>query len=161
MVGSVFSSADEGEGGYDVRGKKNYLPPAMLVLGYGVLWTTEDEETMERHARPLLETTAQPEVLPYDERVEEHIEGCNEDGAIVAMMSKSAGCKTNTISINTAWPPKTEEEEINQEIDSCTPTSTKRHLSAKQRRDLKKGKPVQDDSEESDVDEVSSSMSDE
>src|SRR5579859_1697857 len=41
------------EGTHEVRGKKNFLPPAMLVLGYGMLWSTEDEETQERHARKL------------------------------------------------------------------------------------------------------------
>lgn len=134
------------EGGYDIRGKKNFLPPAMLVLGYGVLWTTEDEETMERHARPLLEMSATE--VPYDEP-EEHIEN-NDDGD--SDNENEAEDKYNLDQLGSA-----SEEEVVQEHESAQ-TSTKRHLSAKQRRDLKKGKPVQDDSEESDVDEVSSSI---
>src|SRR5271170_3656737 len=69
---------EDGGGGFEVRGKKNYLPPAMLVLGYGVLWTTEDEETMERHARPLLSDTTPVEDAPAaedeDERQNEVVE---------------------------------------------------------------------------------------
>ena len=56
-----YSQVQRGDAGYEVRGKKNFLPPAMLVLGYGILWTTEDEETMERHARTLL---VEPETTP-------------------------------------------------------------------------------------------------
>ena len=136
------------EGGYDIRGKKNFLPPAMLVLGYGVLWTTEDEETMERHARPLLEVSATeiPQDEP-DEQVDVDDESDSDD------KSNEAKDKYNLDQYGSA----SEEEEIVQELETPQ-TSTKRHLSAKQRRDLKKGKPVQDDSEESDVEEVSSSI---
>jgi hypothetical protein len=135
------------EGGYDVRGKKNFLPPAMLVLGYGVLWTTEDEETMERHARPLLEIFATE--VPQD-NPEEEIE-VDDEGGIDDKPNESED-KYNLDQYGSA----SEEEEVVQEPESAQ-TSTKRHLTTKQRRDLKKGKPIEDDSEESDVDQGSSS----
>jgi hypothetical protein len=136
------------EGGYDVRGKKNFLPPAMLVLGYGVLWTTEDEETMERHARPLLEVSATetPQDNP-EEEIEVDDEGGSDD------KSNEAEDKYNLDQYGSV----SEQEEVIQEPES-TQTSTKRHLTSKQRRDFKNGKHVQDDSEESDVDQVSSSI---
>ena len=69
-----YSQVQRGDAGYEVRGKKNFLPPAMLVLGYGILWTTEDEETMERHARTLLVETETPPEPPYEIEAEEAIE---------------------------------------------------------------------------------------
>ena len=137
------------EGGYDVRGKKNFLPPAMLVLGYGVLWTTEDEETMERHARPLLEIFGTE--VPQDDP-EEEIEVDNDEGGSDDKPNEGED-KYNLDQYGSA----SEEEEVVQEPEYAQ-TSTKRHLTAKQRRDLKKGKPIEDDSEESDVDQVSSSI---
>jgi len=138
------------EGGYDVRGKKNFLPPAMLVLGYGILWTTEDEETMERHARPLLEISEIAADVEQDE-AEEQIDV--EDQGDSDEKSNEADDKYNLDEYGSA----SEEEEVAADLETPQ-TSTKRHLSAKQRRDLKKGKPVQGDSEESDVEEVSSSI---
>lgn len=41
-------------GVFDVSGRKNYLPPAQLVLGYGVLWMV-DEEGRKRHGRHRME----------------------------------------------------------------------------------------------------------
>lgn len=150
------------DGGYIVRGKKNYLPPVMLVLGYGVLWSTEDEETMERHARPLFTTTEEPlELLQEEERVEEQVDDMEEDG------SESGDDASNDVQDEQdkynlqqyGLASEDEEEEINQEIDSPPPTTAKRHLSAKQRRDLKKGKQAQQASEEdSDVDDITSNV---
>lgn len=39
---------------FNVKGKKNFLPPAQLVLGYGVLWMV-DEEGRKRHGRHRME----------------------------------------------------------------------------------------------------------
>ena len=79
-------------------------------------------------------------------------DGNRQRGAIVTSRMM---LKISIISINSGQHLK--KRKSVQEPESAQ-TSTKRHLSAKQRRDLKKGKPVQDDSEESDIDEVSSSI---
>ena len=144
--------------GYDVIGKKNYLPPAMLVLGYGILWTTEDEETMERHARPLLTTT--DDIPQEDEtgRIDNVEEDGSESGDANELGEDREEDKYNLKQYGSA--SEDEEEQIKpSEPDFSEQTTTKRYLSAKQRRDLKKGNPVQiEESEESDVDDVTSSV---
>jgi hypothetical protein len=174
-----FSQIQRKEGGYDVRGKKNYLPPAMLVLGYGILWTTEDEETMERHTRPLNveNSDANDDRLLGDAATADTVEDeIHEDAADpnAGESDESDGEGSNV--------DKVDEGDINKEKDkynldrygsasendisipetqSTAPqTTAKRHLSAKQRRDLKKGKPVQnsDDSDDSEIDDVTSSI---
>ncbi|KAK3066125.1 hypothetical protein LTR53_017648, partial [Teratosphaeriaceae sp. CCFEE 6253] len=39
-----------GVGGFVIRGKKNYLPPAQLLLGFGLLWRIS-EESKARHVK--------------------------------------------------------------------------------------------------------------
>ncbi|TKA46326.1 hypothetical protein B0A55_13261, partial [Friedmanniomyces simplex] len=50
----VSKTAPTGEylstGGFMVRGKKNYLPPAQLLLGFGLLWRIS-EESKARHVK--------------------------------------------------------------------------------------------------------------
>jgi hypothetical protein len=150
------------EGGYDVRGKKNYLPPAMLVLGYGILWTTEDEETMERHARPLLATSEEnTNILPSAEDEEEQGDNVQDAGSESDDASNDVKNedKYNLDQYGSASEDN-EGEEIKTEVSQSVQPTTKRYLSAKQRRNLKKGKPIQDDSdEESEIDEVTTSVS--
>src|SRR5579871_1502543 len=66
-----YSQVQRNEGGHVVKGK-NFLPPATLVLGYAVLWLTEDEDTMERHVRQL---TGQLAEAIAEEPVDEMGEG--------------------------------------------------------------------------------------
>ena len=137
----------------------------MLVLGYGILWTTEDEETMERHARPLL-----ADLNPVEQEIsvvvdEEPIANEPEEKTVEETPSADGGDK------DTDEQSESEEESIPQEEAkgeedkynlheygsasedefpvsvSSNPVSQstqpkKQFLSAKQRRDLKKGKPV-------------------
>lgn len=56
-------------GVFEVKGKKNYLPPAQLVLGYGVLWMV-DEEGRKRHGRHRMENV-QSEVAEGEQQGEE------------------------------------------------------------------------------------------
>ena len=128
------------EGGYDVRGKKNYLPPSMLVLGYGILWTTEDEETMERHARPLLEVEVTPGLGP--EEVQGQSDNADDDGCDSDVKSDAMKSK-DKYNLDQYGSPSDDENESQQPVNSQQ-ASTKHYISVKQRRDLKKGKPVQD-----------------
>lgn len=56
-------------GVFEVKGKKNYLPPAQLVLGYGVLWMV-DEEGRKRHGRHRMENV-QSEAAEGEQQGEE------------------------------------------------------------------------------------------
>lgn len=56
-------------GVFEVKGKKNYLPPAQLVLGYGVLWMV-DEEGRKRHGRHRMENV-QPDVAEGEQQGKE------------------------------------------------------------------------------------------
>lgn len=59
-------------GVFDVSGKKNYLPPAQLVLGYGVLWMV-DEDGRKRHGRHRMEEgeKAVPDAVEGKQQVED------------------------------------------------------------------------------------------
>jgi len=160
------------EGGHDVRGKKNYLPPAMLVLGYGVLWFTEDEDTMERHVRPLFVEAASEETLekavPEDDIqvaqvVEDADEAKDSDEEDIDILPTTAAeeDKYHLHEYGSASEQEEAPEEQPSKPEPEEPTSfSKRYLSAKQRRDLKRGKSVHqdDESEESEVDEVASTI---
>ena len=154
------------EGGYEVRGKKNYLPPAMLVLGYGVLWTTEDEETMLRHKRPLLtDSPAADEQTPIEEEVaegeedEQNAEAEDSDKEDEVMAVDDSITKGDEDKYNLEQYGSASEDNISDQSTAPAESSSKPRLSAKQRRDLKKGKslntPADSDSE---VDEVASSI---
>jgi hypothetical protein len=158
------------EGGHDVRGKKNYLPPAMLVLGYGVLWFTEDEDTMERHVRPLFFEAASEETLeeaiPEDDILAEQVvdgtgevKDANEEDVDV-LPAAGEEDKYNLHEYGSASDEEAPEEQQSKPEPEEATTSSKRYLSAKQRRDLRKGKSVnqEDESEDSEVDEVASSI---
>jgi nuclear export mediator factor NEMF len=114
---------------WEVKGRKNFLPPSMLVLGYAVLWTTEDEDTMERHVRPVLAAAAATEDFPVGEQppkvvlddVEEDKYHLEEYGIASESSSSSA------------------EEDTSSRIETVSST-TKQFFSAKQRREAKKGK---------------------
>ena len=178
-----FGQVQMRDGGHDVRGKKNYLPPAMLVLGYGVLWTTEDQETMQRHERPLVTTEAPPD--PDKEKQECFVddeesdgeESSNEIDAVEVKhenaddeptTNEAEGQREDKYNLDEFGSPEVEQEEDKEE-DLPTRSSalpTKRRLTAKQRRDLKKGKSIpphpdlekQKNSEDDEVDEATSTL---
>ena len=176
----------EDGGGFEVGGKKNYLPPAMLVLGYGILWTTEDEETMERHARPLLSDTTivddvpgvEDEDEPQNEVGEEAIDEPEQDEQPEQKGEPEQDEQSESDDESITEEQVKEEDKYNlneygsaSDDDTTTlpststdhpsqPPSNKTFLSAKQRRDLKKGKPLSStpQSSTSEVDDVASSI---
>jgi hypothetical protein len=169
-----YSQVQRRDAGYEIRGKKAYLSPAMLVLGYGILWTTEDEETMERHKRTLTadtsETPTNADVDDADTADDDDIAGQVEEqpNAVDANNeTDSDGTESNKLDedddgqdqdkYNLAeFGSASEHEEEQPESKSAQPS--KRHLSAKQRRDMKKGKTQQSVDSDSDVDDVTSSI---
>ncbi|KAL7269113.1 hypothetical protein RUND412_008233 [Rhizina undulata] len=56
-------------GKFEIKGKKNFLPPAQLILGFGILWLV-DEESKARHVKYRLEA---PKSEQDDEEVEEDV----------------------------------------------------------------------------------------
>jgi hypothetical protein len=186
------------EGTHEVRGKKNFLPPAMLVLGYGILWSTEDEETQKRHARKLgyvIDSAEQAEGEVGAEMVE--VEATDEMGEKVATIQNSDddddddaaihGDKDDQVedpesqdddnkddkdnvaedkyNLNQYGSASEEEQDIPSASQSQSTTITQSHprLSAKQRRDLKKGLqtpplPTPRQDSDSEVDELASSI---
>jgi len=154
-----FGQVQMREGGYDVRGKRNYLPPVMLALGYGVLWMTDDEATMQRHGRPLITTEAPPD--PEEEKREAAVEEIESDGDESSneidevekhegddegpATNEAEGHPEDKYNLDEFGSPEVGQEEEKKEnlsAESSVPSS-KRHLTAKQRRDLKKGKSIQ------------------
>lgn len=172
-----YSQIERKEREHVIRGKKNYLPPAMLVLGYGILWTTEDEETMERHERTLIteSTDENIDVAREDTGPTGIVEVEDEPSAAVEYANAEESSGSDGEASNTAEDNKAEEDKYNldqygsvsedevaipEQEPSLHQPSTKRHLSAKQRRDLKKGKSIHpdDESDNSEVDDVASSI---
>lgn len=63
-------------GVFEITGKKTYLPPAHLVLGYGVLWMV-DEEGRKRHGRHRMEEGEKAdamEAVDGGDKVEQEVE---------------------------------------------------------------------------------------
>ena len=166
-------------GSFEVKGKRNYLPPAILVLGYAILWTSEDEETQERHVRRIYEPITE-EVPVVDEAGEDLNENSERSVALTEqeleqdldMRSESDDesiahehikddDKYNLQEYGSASDEENEPSTISiPSISNPRGSTQKRFLSAKQRRDLKKGKPVsatQSDSD-SDVQDATSSI---
>lgn len=149
------------EGGHVVKGKKNFLPPATLVLGYAVLWSTEDEDTMERHVRQL---TGQPAAEEPEDETGEGGEQVDEEGSgsdNVAIEASNVHDFPEDKYNLSEYGSASEEAEVDVEPEPGShQTPTRVYLSAKQRRDLKKGKPLRShqESDDSEVDEVISSV---
>jgi len=146
----------------------------MLVLGYAILWTTEDEGTMKRHARPLLTESSQVNAdLTVDEGKDSIDEGdaaleeipdeaSQESEAEKAADTDEKGNEVRGDKYNLEeYGSASEEEPVTPEPGTSPPTdstTTKQFLSAKQRRDRKKGsKP--DASKPEDMDQVALSIS--
>ena len=178
-----YSQIQRKEGGYDVRGKKNYLPPAMLVLGYGILWTTEDEETMDRHVRQLVfensdgnndrfsgdAAAVDIDIVEVEDEIREDVadpnagesDGSDGSRSIVDEVDEDDITKEKDKYSLDQYGSVSADDISTPETQSTMPqTTTKRHLSAKQRRDLKKGIPVQnsDESDDSEIDDLASSV---
>ncbi|RMZ82064.1 hypothetical protein DV737_g2200, partial [Chaetothyriales sp. CBS 132003] len=70
----VSKTAQTGEylatGGFMVRGKKNFLPPSQLLLGFGVMWLISEESRVNHGKHRLVKTerivSGDAEALPTD-----------------------------------------------------------------------------------------------
>jgi hypothetical protein len=119
----------------------------MLVLGYGVLWTTEDEETMQRHERQLITDTppegVEEHVPVEDDDAENDTELASNDDDDEQVTIETEDRQENKYNLDQFGTPEDDQEgeELDEQI-STEPVPTRRHLTAKQRRDLKKGKPL-------------------
>jgi hypothetical protein len=93
----VSKTAPTGEylttGGFMIRGKKNFLPPAQLILGFGVIWQISEESKVKHvkhrlqerdepvRQRPIDEEGADTERDVDEQSVDEYAEGDDEDAA--------------------------------------------------------------------------------
>lgn len=176
-----------GIGSFIIKGKKNYLPPAQLILGYGVMWRV-DEESKKRHVKhrvdetldeegkvleetPVEETAKEPndenrqdteeslsedsdeEEFPdtkIESEGEEEVVGNEEeeefpDSKIVEPEAKPEPENVDQESPSAVENKDTMADESEPDEGAGTPSSlsttalsSRRHLSAKQRRELKK-----------------------
>ncbi|KAI5791958.1 hypothetical protein EDC01DRAFT_103484 [Geopyxis carbonaria] len=198
----VSKTAPTGEflttGAFMIRGKKNFLPPGQLILGYGVLWKV-DEESKLKHIKhrveeekideqekaaeqmfdkgespPPIEKDAEPQ---EDEDIEEdgsddedfpdaRVESADEDedesdedqefpDAKLESddeVEQVSELKDEDVESETEETRKVEDKydlsNLSSALSSEPPTPQQpsgdkpRHLSAKQRRDLKKGRSI-------------------
>ena len=76
-----------------IRGKKNYLPPSHLILGFGILFKVGEEcvenHKNERRVRTLMEDEQQPQEIADNEVNEEEVNNQEEDEEIKSESSQS------------------------------------------------------------------------
>lgn len=165
-------------GVFDVNGKKNFLPPAQLVLGYGVLWRV-DEESRKRHGRHRVDEDQKPtQDVEDDEKNDKYGEEENQEEAYQeeeaeedsdeefpdAKLDSDDDDEFPDVKLESEDEAEEHQEQDSEEEEeeeavpatstakvpadkvspgpsSSTPASG-RHLSAKQRRDIKNGKAL-------------------
>jgi hypothetical protein len=127
----------------------------MLVLGYAILWTTEDDETMERHARPLLAHSKN--VDPQDIGIEE-VGGAEDPRPELDPRSIAVepSVEPEEDKYNLGEYGSVSGNESTSDVASEIRPQTKSFLSAKQRRDLKKSTSSKPESSQASIPQPSS-----
>ncbi|KAI5846672.1 hypothetical protein BZA05DRAFT_458109 [Tricharina praecox] len=78
----IAKTAPSGEylpvGIFHAKGSKNFLPPAHLILGYGVLWRV-DEESKKRHVRHRIGEPSEAKPEQQEQREEKNASDDDED----------------------------------------------------------------------------------
>ncbi|KAL1257316.1 hypothetical protein QQF64_010560 [Cirrhinus molitorella] len=186
----VSKTAPTGEylttGSFMIRGKKNFLPPSYLIMGFGFLFKVDDQSVFRHRGERKMKTLDEEEedvassaadLLEEGEELldedsgnegEEQQDSCgtpdemktcenirDEDERDEEDQSAEISFPDTNISLSHLQPNRTLQSDAFKQNDSRqenTETQGKKHLTAKQRRDMKK-KPKQeeaDDPEESD-----------
>ncbi|CCX32746.1 Similar to Uncharacterized protein C132.01c; acc. no. Q9USN8 [Pyronema omphalodes CBS 100304] len=167
-------------GVFNIKGNKNFLPPAQLVLGYGVLWRV-DEESKKRHMKHRVEQPQEESSKTEDAEEqkddsvptqEEAKDDSDEDFPDVEIPESTPTAEPAAESDEEDFPDveipeqEAEEDEASEASEAeaeqpghsephptpasftpaapGTPIAGRKHLTAKQRRDLKKGKTLSD-----------------
>lgn len=154
----VSKTAPAGEylttGSFMIRGKKNFIPPSRLEMGLGIIFRV-DESCIPNHTLPTaaaqeLEAQAQAE-SEFDERAEAEpvptqikaadiVEETNEEGRSTREATDDAKPESSDNAVPDS-PKGDDDEAIADDQDESAPTREgKKRLTAKERRDLKKGK---------------------
>lgn len=175
----VSKTAPTGEylttGSFMIRGKKNFLPPSYLIMGFGFLFKVDDQSVFRHRGERKMKTLDEEEedVTSAAELLEEGEELLEEDSEDEEKPQESS----TSPDVTTARVRDHEEEpdaeisfpdtsislshlQLNRTLQSDafkqddprqvnTETQAKKHLTAKQHRDMKK-KQKPDDPEESD-----------
>ncbi|KAG7388455.1 hypothetical protein PHYPSEUDO_012516 [Phytophthora pseudosyringae] len=154
----VSKTAPAGEylttGSFMIRGKKNYIQPSRLEMGLAVLFRI-DESCISNHARQ-----GEGRVLRASEGPEEADEGEEEGASPVekSQLDKQDESTTSPAQVASSSKPSKDtvvvqetedggEEEDDDESAQQVQREGRKRLSAKERRDLKKGKlPAREDS---------------
>ncbi|KAI5851626.1 hypothetical protein DFP73DRAFT_508159 [Morchella snyderi] len=188
QVGKMVRGEYLETGRFEIKGAKNFLPPAQLILGFGVMWFV-DEESRRRHGKHRLgemekeqeDAAAAAESEPAGEKADEdgdgrvNVDDDDEDdededaaGAEVEESSdeefpdaqiESAGEEEEEEAQEEAEPdadadgdgdgePKAQEQDSGPDEDDRTTATTDRadtpsgskHMSAKDRRELRKAR---------------------
>ncbi|KAF8544667.1 fibronectin-binding protein A N-terminus-domain-containing protein [Trichophaea hybrida] len=165
---------------FNIKGNKNFLPPAQLVMGYGVLWRV-DEESKKKHVKHRVGEQKEEKVTEEDvaeqegeaegkEKEEDSDEEEFPDAKLESDDDEEAFPDAKIESADEAEPQQNDDDvdsgleaENEPSKDEDTPdtippssqpesssfspaagasSSGRRHLSAKQHRDLKKGKLI-------------------
>lgn len=181
----VSKTAPTGEylttGSFMIRGKKNFLPPSYLIMGFGFLFKVDDQSVFRHRGERKMKTLDEEEedvsssTADLLEEGEELLEEDSEDEAEEQQESSRSPDETTacvrddeeepdeedhsfpdtSISLSHLQPNRTLQSDAFKQDDSRqvnTETQGKKHLTAKQRRDMKKKQKPEDtdDPEESD-----------
>ena len=92
---------------FHVKGSKNFLPPAQLILGYGVLWRV-DEESKKKHVRHRVEE-------PSETKAEQPEQQEEKDASDNGGKEELPGVKTGDVSDGGEFPDVKRDSEIEDE----------------------------------------------
>eukprot|EP01137_Pigoraptor_chileana_P019675 Opistho-2@81013 len=133
-------------GSFMIRGKKNFLPPAHLVLGFGFLFRLEDG-SVAAHAgeRKAVDTEPLAAIAHTVVEAEEAAEELNDDEATDSTASGDEAFPDTRVAAVPTNLPATDGSDAEGEGDDAPVGSlvgkseqASRHVSAKERRDIKK-----------------------
>ena len=107
----ITKTAPSGEylsvGIFHAKGNKNFLPPAQLTLGYGVLWRI-DEESKKKHVRHRIEEPSEAKPELHEQHEEKNV---SDDGD----GEESTGVKNDDVSDDGEFPDVKRDSEIEDE----------------------------------------------
>lgn len=175
----VSKTAPTGEylttGSFMIRGKKNFLPPSYLIMGFGFLFKVDDQSVFRHRGERKMKTLDEEEedvtssTADLLEEGEELLEEDSEDEAEEPQESSRSpdvrddeedqsaeiSFPDTSISLSHLQPNRTLQSDAFKQDEPRqvnTETQAKKHLTAKQRRDMKKKQKPEDadDPDESD-----------
>ncbi|KAK7945190.1 hypothetical protein WMY93_000918 [Mugilogobius chulae] len=146
----VSKTAPTGEylttGSFMIRGKKNFLPPSYLIMGFAFLFKVDDD-SVSRHKGERKVKTLEEDLDEVSSRTEELLEEAEDelDGgdSSTEENSENKEAQNNTeTEPNRTVPKPSVAPEVMSKVES--ESHGRKHMTAKQRREEKKKKQKQD-----------------